>query len=307
MLLHDGVALPCVLEGATTSSKTGFPFRAGMEGEWAFRHVVPALESWLVLEAPAAAGLRTVRPRPTSRRPIARRRLVAPSSPSGCVAKAPRRCRRPPPAPPTCHTCSGPRSRIGGRSASTSRRPSPPASIWTLPCATASPSCSRTRHPPPSGRGEWPTSFTARSATSPTIRASSFHALRNAGRVFDTAYGADLDLTLLTAALDAGGGPGGCAGVRRPRPRRRRRRLTDARPLPAARPVGPRRRTRGALGGFRRALCAQAARHSSGAPCGASASTNGRECSCPRPEAPTLRTMRPSPSIYAGTAHSSAG
>jgi len=58
MLLHDGVELPCILECAYTIEDKA-PYRAGMEGEWTFRHAVPALNSWLIVEAPEKAGLRT--------------------------------------------------------------------------------------------------------------------------------------------------------------------------------------------------------------------------------------------------------
>ncbi len=58
MLLHDGVELPCILECAYTIEDKA-PYRAGMEGEWTFRHVVPALNSWVILEAPEKAGLKT--------------------------------------------------------------------------------------------------------------------------------------------------------------------------------------------------------------------------------------------------------
>jgi hypothetical protein len=58
MLLHDGVELPCILECAYTIEDKA-PYRPGIEGEWTFRHVVPALNSWLIVEAPSKAGLRT--------------------------------------------------------------------------------------------------------------------------------------------------------------------------------------------------------------------------------------------------------
>ncbi len=57
MLLYDGVELPCVLECAYVIEDKA-PFRAGFEGLWTFRHADPALESRLILEAPAEASVR---------------------------------------------------------------------------------------------------------------------------------------------------------------------------------------------------------------------------------------------------------
>ncbi len=59
MLLHDGIELPCVLECAYALEDLAPP-RGGREGLWAFRHVVPALESRLTIETPAGAPLRAL-------------------------------------------------------------------------------------------------------------------------------------------------------------------------------------------------------------------------------------------------------
>lgn len=62
MLLHDGVELPCVLECAYVIEDTVAPngWTGWEEGQWIFPQVVPVVESRIVLEAPAAKPL-TVR------------------------------------------------------------------------------------------------------------------------------------------------------------------------------------------------------------------------------------------------------
>jgi hypothetical protein len=56
MLLHDGIEIPCILECNYVIEDTQ-PFRAGMEGQWIFGHLVPALQSWVILEAPSGVNL----------------------------------------------------------------------------------------------------------------------------------------------------------------------------------------------------------------------------------------------------------
>lgn len=58
MLLHDGVEIPCVLECAYAIEDQAPP-RPGVEGEWVFAQTVPTLTARLVLSAPTAARLRT--------------------------------------------------------------------------------------------------------------------------------------------------------------------------------------------------------------------------------------------------------
>jgi hypothetical protein len=56
MLLHDGVELPCILE-CDYALEDKRPWRAGMEGEWTFGHVAPALDSRLILDTPQGTPL----------------------------------------------------------------------------------------------------------------------------------------------------------------------------------------------------------------------------------------------------------
>ena len=61
MLLHDGVEVPCVLE-CDYVLEDKVAYRAGFDGRWVFAQGDPALESRIVVEAPAGAGLRCVAP-----------------------------------------------------------------------------------------------------------------------------------------------------------------------------------------------------------------------------------------------------
>ncbi|HVP40297.1 MAG TPA: DUF3857 domain-containing protein [Candidatus Saccharimonadales bacterium] len=61
MLLHDGVEVPCVLEcDYVIEDKTAY--RPGMEGQWLFAHADPAWESRVVLEVPEGGGIRVRAP-----------------------------------------------------------------------------------------------------------------------------------------------------------------------------------------------------------------------------------------------------
>lgn len=98
MLLHDGVEVPCVLE-CDYVIEDKVAYRAGFDGRWIFAQADPTLESRIVVEAPRSAGLRIAVP-------IDAESFEASGTSGGAVNAYRMRKVEPAPSPPTADPAS---------------------------------------------------------------------------------------------------------------------------------------------------------------------------------------------------------
>lgn len=202
MLLHDGVELPCILE-CDYVIEDKVAYRPGFDGQWIFARGDPALESRIVIDAPADAGLKVqVTPGAES---IAN---AAPDAPAGSSVHAWRmRKVEPEPSPATGYPASYLPHLTWSTYASLEDLGRRITAAWSnnLTLDAALKDSVRTMREAAFSRRDLArrvTDFVSRSQRHVVYDPQYMWArVRPAARTFDTGYGADFDLTVLAGAL----------------------------------------------------------------------------------------------------------